>query len=597
MILILGGTTEGRVAVKVADEAGNPYYYSTKSEWQKIVCKNGVRLTGGMDILSMESFCKEKEIKLIIDAAHPFAIVLHHTVAKVAERLSIPMVRNERKYPISDRSVIWCDSFEDAIDKLKEYQISNLLALTGVQTINKLKQYWTLHPSWFRILNRKESIEIALNEDFPVDRLVFYQQGEDEYLLIKQLNPDAILTKESGESGYFNEKIEAAQKAGIHIFAIKRPTLPEDFILVYGEIGLRKEIEKILPTFFTLRCGFTTGACATAAAKAALQALITGEEQWISTFTLPNGEDITLPTSLVSTSQNSASYCVIKNAGDDPDVTNGCSIIATVTLREGEGITFLRGEGVGIVTLPGLGLEIGGPAINATPRKMMIEQLGTLYNKGIDITISVPHGAEIAQRTFNPKLGIIDGISIIGTSGIVRPFSSEAFIQSIEKEVNVAKAIGCSMLVINSGAKSERYIKKRYNELPAQAFIHYGNFIGETLLIAKKLQFEQVTMGIMLGKAVKLAEGYMDTHSKKVTMNKVFLQEVADLSGCSLEAKEIINSITLARELWNLLSPTDQKNFFTKLLELCKQHCAQLFPQERLTIMLINEEGHIPYIK
>ena len=144
-------------------------------------------------------------------------------------------------------------------------------------------------------------------------------------------------------------------------------------------------------------------------------------------------------------------------------------------------VIFQAGEGVGTVTLPGLGLKVGGPAINATPRKMIRQELIPLLpspDSVAIVTVSVPGGEELAKRTFNPKLGIIGGISIIGTSGIVRPFSSDAFIASIRKEASVAKAIGCETLVINSGAKSERYLRSLYAPLPPQSFVHYGNFIG-----------------------------------------------------------------------------------------------------------------------
>ena len=176
---------------------------------------------------------------------------------------------------------------------------------------------------------------------------------------------------------------------------------------------------------------------------------------------------------------------------------HGRAIVVTIAYSQYDGIHFLQGEGVGRVTLPGLGLEVGGPAINKTPRKMIIDELTALSSKGLDVTISVPGGEEIAKKTFNQKLGVVGGISIIGTSGIVSPFSSQAFIDAIHKEVEVAVAIGTPRLVINSGAKSERIVKKLYPELPPQAFVHYGNCIGDTLKIADELNISAVTLGIM----------------------------------------------------------------------------------------------------
>lgn len=605
MILILGGTTEGRVAVRVADEVAATYYYSTKGTLQSIECAHGIRLTGAMNAEEMECFCRDHAIKLLIDVAHPFAQVLHQTIEKVSKCLQIPVIRYERRYPPRDEDLIWCDSYADAIHQMENKGIQRLLALSGVNTLAPLRPYWRSHTTWFRILEREESLSLAEKQGFPQERLVFYREGEDELKLLEQLHPDAILTKESGFSGYFTDKVNAARQFGIPVFVVKRPALPETFYRVYGEDGLRKQIERLLPEFFPLKSGYTTGACATAAAKAALLALLSRKEQTESQITLPSGEQITLPVAYTEWAGCSATCTVIKESGDDPDVTNHSRIRVTVQLSleasgcdDTERVIFLAGEGVGTVTLPGLGLKVGGPAINATPRKMIRQELIPLLpspDSVAIVTVSVPGGEELAKRTFNPKLGIIGGISIIGTSGIVRPFSSDAFIASIRKEASVAKAIGCETLVINSGAKSERYLRSLYASLPPQSFVHYGNFIGETLKIAADLGFKQVILGIMIGKAVKLAEGFLDTHSKKVVMNKGFLQDVAKEAKCEEATVDAINRITLARELWELLTEKDQNRFFPLLLQKCKSYCAPILPDGELTLLLISEEGKVLY--
>ena len=620
MILILGGTTEGRVAVRVADEAAATYYYSTKGTLQSIECAHGIRLTGAMNAEEMECFCRDHAIKLLIDAAHPFAQVLHQTIEKVSKCLQIPVIRYERRYPPRDEDLIWCDSYADAIHQMENKGIQRLLALSGVNTLAPLRPYWRSHTTWFRILEREESLSLAEKQGFPQERLVFYREGEDELKLLEQLHPDAILTKESGFSGYFTDKVNAARQFGIPVFVVKRPALPETFYRVYGEDGLRKQIERLLPEFFPLKSGYTTGACATAAAKAALLTLLSRKEQTESQITLPSGEQITLPVAYTEWAGCSATCTVIKESGDDPDVTNHSRIRVTVQLsldasgcakpmaqeeycQETESddtgrVIFQAGEGVGTVTLPGLGLKVGGPAINATPRKMIRQELIPLLpspDSVAIVTVSVPGGEELAKRTFNPKLGIIGGISIIGTSGIVRPFSSDAFIASIRKEASVAKAIGCETLVINSGAKSERYLRSLYASLPPQSFVHYGNFIGETLKIAADLGFKQVILGIMIGKAVKLAEGFLDTHSKKVVMNKGFLQDVAKEAKCEEATVDAINRITLARELWELLAEKEQNRFFPLLLQKCKSYCAPILPDGELTLLLISEEGKVLY--
>ena len=593
MILVLGGTTEGRLAVKVLDESGKPYFYSTRGEWQ-VCCRHGQRVTGGMDAEKMEDFCRSQGIRLLVDAAHPFAVQLHETVEQVSRKLHLDVVRFERIYPARTDEVIWCKNYQEAVRRLKEDGISRLLALTGVQTIGKLRDFWaddTLRPEcWFRILDREESVSLALRQGFDASRLVFYHEDAPETELLEKLNSQAILTKESGESGGFVEKMEAARHLGIVVYAVCRPALPAGFITVTGIHGLRKAIERLLPDFYPLRSGYTTGACATAAAKAALIRLLTGESLSEVRFHIPDGEELSLPVKSVWQEEDaSAMAAVVKDAGDDPDVTNRSVIEAKVSFSAQPGIHFLQGRGVGKVTLPGLGLPVGEPAINPAPRQMIVRELSALYDGGLDVTISVPGGEELALRTFNPKLGIVGGISIIGTSGIVRPFSSEAFVNSIRKEIQVARALGCSGIVINSGAKSENYLRSRFPDLPAQAFIHYGNYIGDTLRLADEEGITHITMGIMIGKAVKLAEGHLDTHSRNVVMNRDFIIALADESHCPPANIARVAEITLARELWELFADTPA--FFTLLVDRCMAVCRPLLPHATLEIMLVPEQA------
>ena len=629
MILILGGTTEGRIAARTLEGSGKPFYYSTKGDEQEVTMHHGIRLQGAMDELDLEHCCREHNIQLLVDAAHPFAIQLHQTVEKVAHTLNLLVIRFERIYPPRDEEhITWCDDFEDAIRQIRKEDIFTLLALTGVQSIAKLKPLWQESACcYFRILNRESSRRLAEREGFPKKYLHYYHAGEDERILLQRLHPEAILIKESGLSGGFNEKVEAALQEGIRIFAIRRPPMPGSFMIVNGEHGLRRMIEKHFPDFYPLRSGLTTGTCAAAAAVAATWDIFNVQRQPRPAefpVILPNGETIYVPVeeqelyphpSCVNDDwMLEADATVIKDAGDDPDVTNGMQIKANVAVpfrfddptpaelgADDYTVIVCGGEGVGIVTLSGLGLEVGGPAINVTPRKMIENNVkACLQRLGISkqpnpfaVTISVPGGEEIARRTFNPRLGIEGGISIIGTSGIVKPFSSEAFIDSIRKSMEVGRATGSPRIVLNSGAKSEKYVRGYYPELPVQAFIHYGNFIGDTIKIAADLEIKAVTLGIMIGKAVKLAEGNLDTHSKQVTMNKDFLREVALSAGCGGETLAVIEKITLARELWTLLSAEDLQAFCSRLLKLCHQYCDPLLPEGELTILLISEEGKI----
>ena len=592
MILIFGGTTEGRLAVKTLEEGEGPYFYSTRGCGQEIECSHGKHICGAMTTEEMIEFCRSHDIKLIIDAAHPFASRLHDSIYHTGRILELPVIRFDRLYPPAEYDKIeMCDSFENASEAMKRKGVRRLLALTGVQTIDKLKLYWEFNETFFRILNRRDSLNKAIQAGFPEDHLVYYEKDNIDYL-IDNLHPDAILTKESGASGGYFEKIEAAKRAGIDIFVIRRPKLPENFIVVDGCHGLRFEIERIIPDFYSLHIGFTTGSCATAAAKAALLALLTGEKIERVKFKIPDGETLNMGIDSIAVTSGSATATVIKDAGDDPDVTHNSRISATVAFAAHEGIRFHRGEGIGVVTLPGLGLPVGEAAINPVPRKMIISELTTLYKGGLDITISLENGAALASKTFNPRVGVEGGVSIIGTSGIVQPFSHEAFLESIRREMNVAVANGCSPVVVNSGGKSERYIKALFPSLPQQAFIHYGNAIGETLLIARELRVPYLVIGIMLGKGVKLAEGHMDTHSHKVTINKEFIKSLLIESGCSWEAVKVIDNLTLARELPSLLSSDDCELLFPKLLNLCRDRCTEIF-LGKLDMTLIADSGEI----
>ena len=249
------------------------------------------------------------------------------------------------------------------------------------------------------------------------------------------------------------------------------------------------------------------------------------------------------------------------------------------------------GMGVGTFTLPGFDYPPGSPAINKAPREMICKNIEPLIDEHtpLNITIFVPQGEEIAKRTFNPRLGIEGGISIIGVSGIVKPFSEEAFIDSIRKCMTVAKASGSDRVVINSGGKSERFVKALYPDLPRQAFVEYGNYIGETLKMAHELGFKKVTLGVMLGKAVKLAAGHLDTHSRKTTMDKAFIQKMLHEASCDID----ISGITLARELWDMVPSDRLNNVACTIISHCREHCESLLPDSSLTILLIDDNGHI----
>jgi cobalt-precorrin-5B (C1)-methyltransferase len=569
MILVFGGTTEGRKAAEVLEEGGTTYYYSTKTGEQNITLHHGQRIDGALDGEAMCKFCREHDIRLIVDAAHPFASVLHETIVSVASSLQIPVIRYERIYPPRDPEMTWIDDYSQVPN-----DIQSLLATTGVQSINKLKWLETEGVKViYRILNRESSIEIAHQQGAKDEQLCFY---EDDTMP----TADAILLKESGESGGFSEKIAEAKARNMRIIVLKRPiiTQKKPSLLCNGPYGLRRAVEKLLPEFYPLHSGLTTGTCATAAAIAATKRLLYGEAPAEVPVLLPNGETISVPVGY----GDGYAYC-IKEAGDDPDVTNGLEIRASV--KPTQSLEILGGEGVGRFTLPGFDYPPGEPAINKAPREMIRSNI----KEQVCITISVPEGEEIARRTFNPRLGIESGISIIGVSGIVKPFSEEAFIDSIRKCMTVAKASGSERVVINSGGKSERFVKALYPDLPQQAFVEYGNYIGETLKMAHELDIKNVTLGVMLGKAVKLAAGHLDTHSRKATMDKEFIRQMLDEADCQVG----LEKITLARELWKAIPQDKIDDFCHIVLKHCLKHCCSLVPQSHLTLLLIDDDGTI----
>lgn len=338
-----------------------------------------------------------------------------------------------------------------------------------------------------------------------------------------------------------------------------------------------------------LRTGLSTGSCATAASVAALWVMLGHDAPARISFQLPRDGWRTIPIVRMEHGIGYAIASVIKDGGDDPDATHGCTIQAHVRFNPSHTeVRFYGGEGVGRVTLPGLGLDIGEPAINPVPRQLMTHNLRRLYRGGLDVTIIVPQGREIAHRTFNARVGVVDGISILGTTGIVHPFSHDAYIDAMERSMQVALAMGVPRIVLNSGKRSEQTIHAHYPTLPQQAFIHYGNFIGDALRLAQKLHVPRVTLGVMIGKAVKLAAGFDNTHSHQVTMDRDFVSSLARQVGCSPETLTLIRNMNMARQLLTDLPPGQMELLRPIIERKCMQTASAIYQGDLEFILLMN---------
>jgi cobalt-precorrin-5B (C1)-methyltransferase len=292
-----------------------------------------------------------------------------------------------------------------------------------------------------------------------------------------------------------------------------------------------------------LRRGWTTGACAAAATKAAFAALLTGCFPNPVEILLPKGERPSFPLARTDLKAGVAVAGIVKDAGDDPDVTHGALILAEVRLGQpGSGIQFRAGDGVGTVTKPGLPLAVGEPAINPAPRRMMreaVEELARAHGRpaDVEITIAVPGGAEMAKQTWNGRLGIVGGLSILGTTGIVHPYSCSAWIASIHRGIDVARASGLAHVAACTGSTSEAGIRRLY-ELPDIAIIDMGDFAGGMLKYLRRHPLPRVTIAGGFAKIAKLAAGEGDLHSGRSQVdNGLLAQTLADLGATTAQVE------------------------------------------------------------
>ena len=303
-----------------------------------------------------------------------------------------------------------------------------------------------------------------------------------------------------------------------------------------------------------LRRGWTTGACAAAAAQAAFAALLTGEFPDPVTIRLPRGQKPSFPLALAELDRNSARAGIVKDAGDDPDITHGATIVAEIAwAAPGSGIGFAAGEGVGTVTRPGLQLAVGEPAINPAPRAMIREMLTDLADANgapppdVTVTVAIPGGERLAEKTMNARLGIVGGLSILGTTGIVVPYSCSAWIHSIHSGIDVARAAGLGHIAGATGATSESAVQKLHG-LPEIALIDMGDFVGGMLKYVRTHPLPRVTIAGGVAKMTKLAQGLLDLHSRRGAVDLAVLARFAEAAGGSGELCTRISQANTAAE-------------------------------------------------
>ncbi|MCH7230827.1 cobalt-precorrin-5B (C(1))-methyltransferase [Glycomyces sp. L485] len=306
-----------------------------------------------------------------------------------------------------------------------------------------------------------------------------------------------------------------------------------------------------------LRTGFTTGACATAATKAAILLLATGKRSEKVDVWLPIGRRVEFAVDRCETIGEAAEAVVVKDAGDDPDATNGAHLTATVAWSADAGVHLYGGEGVGVVTRPGLGLEVGGPAINGTPRqtiRITVEEVCDPYrDRGVDVVVSVPEGERMAKRTTNARLGILGGISILGTTGIVRPFSTAAWRASVLQAVDVMAASGLDTCVLTTGGRTERAAIALMPGLDEVCFTEVGDFTGAAVERCVEARLRRLVFVGMAGKLAKLGAGVMMTHYTKSRVDTGYLAEVTARAGGDAALVEAVGEANTGRhayELW-----------------------------------------------
>jgi cobalt-precorrin-5B (C1)-methyltransferase len=359
-------------------------------------------------------------------------------------------------------------------------------------------------------------------------------------------------------------------------------TFINDLSIAEKEQDLQKEIKEKRKKG-QLRTGLTTGTSAAAATKAALQTLLGKEIYEEIQITLPKGKIVELPIAWTRVDDSRVTCSVIKDGGDDPDVTHGAEILSTVEFTSEAGSVQVKGGiGVGKVTKPGLGLPIGSHAINPVPLKMIKDSVDEVLSKNIDstksfgiaITITVPKGAEIAIKTDNPRLGIIGGISILGTTGIVLPYSTASFAAAIRQGLDVGIAQGADTFILTTGGRSEDFMKHLFQErYPEHCYIQMGDFAGFSVKQCHDKGVKRIFIGGFIGKLTKIAMGVKQTHVRGSHVSMDFMARLAEESGANKELVDSIVNANTARHVSEIIDSNSIVGFYDLI---CREAVKQL---------------------
>ncbi len=347
-----------------------------------------------------------------------------------------------------------------------------------------------------------------------------------------------------------------------------------------------------------LRPGFTTGACAAAATRGALLALVCQRSFSDVSIRLPAGQAVPFALHSCTFTESEGRASVIKDAGDDPDVTHGAEVCSRVTWEHEPGVVFRRGVGVGLVTKKGLPVPPGEPAINPAPRKLIAEVVGEvlaergLAGRGVAVEIAVPAGEELARKTFNPRLGIVGGISILGTTGIVVPYSTAAWVASVTQEIDVAAAGGIRELVLTVGARGERQARQLFS-LPEEAFVQVGPFFGAALRHCAAAGMRKVRLAAMIGKLAKFAAGNESVHSTTSTQDFAFLADLARAAGADAALVEEITRANTAGEVSDLAASRGLRDFHWAICKRAWEFAATLAGGMAVEVYLTGQEGEV----